>query len=198
MSPGTLEVKSTDLAGRIGVFETKTSKFETPALLPVIHPARQLLPCPEIKAMGYEAVMTNAYTTFKRLKERAAEGIHHLIDFDGTVMTDSGGYQVLEFGSVDIDVLGMARFQELIGSDIAIILDKPTGLRVTKPYARKTVLETLDSAVKTKENLTRDDMVWTLPVQGGKYLDLVKKSAIKSSKLDYGCYALGSPAEVME
>lgn len=198
MSPGTLEIKSTDLAGRIGVFETKTSKFETPALLPVIHPVRQLVPCPEIKAMGYEAVMTNAYTTFKRLRERAGEGIHHLIDFDGTVMTDSGGYQVLEFGAVDIDVLGMARFEELIGSDIAIILDKPTGLGVTKPYARKTVLETLDSARKTKENLTRKDMVWTLPIQGGKYLDLVKKSAIESSKLDYGCYALGSPVEVME
>ena len=198
MSPGTLEIKSTDLAGRIGVFETKTSKFETPALLPVIHPVRQLLPCPEIKAMGYEAVMTNAYTTFKRLKERAGEGIHRIIDFDGTVMTDSGGYQVLEFGSVDIDVLGMARFEEQIGSDIAIILDKPTGLGVTKTYARKTVLETLDSARKTKENLTREDMVWTLPVQGGKYLDLVKKSAIESSKLDYSCYALGSPVEVME
>ncbi len=148
--------------------------------------------------MGFDAVMTNAYTTFRRLNERAQDGIHKIIGFDGTIMTDSGGYQVLEFGSVDVDPLGMAAFEEKIGSDIAIILDKPTGLDVTRNFARKTVLETLDSARKTKEFLTRQDMIWTLPIQGGKYLDLVTRSAKESSKLDYGCYALGSPVEVME
>ncbi len=148
--------------------------------------------------MGYEAVMTNAYTTFRRLNERANEGIHKIIGFEGAVMTDSGGYQVLEFGSVDIDPLAMAQFEEKIGSDIAIILDKPTGLNVTKSFAAATVLETLDSARKTLEARTREDMIWTLPVQGGKYLDLVMKSAKASAELDYGCYALGSPVEVME
>lgn len=198
MSPGSFELKASDLAGRIGLLETKTSKFETPALLPVIHPVRQALPCPEIRSMGFEAVMTNAYTTFRQLNSRAQEGIHKLIDFDGTIMTDSGGYQVLEFGSVDIDPLGMAEFEEKIGSDIAIILDKPTGLDVTRSFARKTVIETLDSARKTREFLKRTDMIWTLPVQGGKYIDLVTRSAKESSKLDFGCYALGSPVEVME
>ena len=100
------------MAGRVGILETKTSKFETPALLPVIHPVKQVLPCSDMRNMGFEAVMTNAYTTFKRLKERAGEGIHHIIGFDGTVMTDSGGYQVLEFGSVDVNPLQMAAFEE--------------------------------------------------------------------------------------
>jgi len=198
LNPGSFELKATDLAGRIGLLETKTSKFETPALLPVIHPVRQLVPCSEIRSMGFEAVMTNAYTTFRRLNERAQEGIHKIIGFEGTIMTDSGGYQVLEFGSVDVDPLGMAAFEEKIGSDIAIILDKPTGLDVTRSFARKTVLETLDSARKTKEFLTRQDMIWTLPIQGGKYIDLVTQSAKKSAELNYGCYALGSPVEVME
>lgn len=198
MNPGSFEIKSTDLAARIGSFETKTSKFETPALLPVIHPIRQLIPCHEIRSMGYEAVMTNAYTTYKRIQNRAREGIHRIIDFDGTIMTDSGGYQVLEFGSVEVDPPGMARFEELIGSDIAIVLDHPTGMNVTRNHAVRTVNETLEAARKTMHSLTRNDIVWTLPIQGGRYLDLVKKSARKSSRLGFGCYALGSPVEVME
>jgi 7-cyano-7-deazaguanine tRNA-ribosyltransferase len=186
------------MAARIGRLETKTSRIETPALLPVIHPVKQLLPCREIKRMGYEAVMTNAYTTFRRHSERAAEGIHRIIDFDGTIMTDSGGYQVLEFGSVDVDPLDIVAFEEKIGSDIAIILDKPTGLDVTKSFAKKTVEATLEAARKSRDARTREDIVWTLPIQGGKYTELVAKSARGSAKLDYGCFALGSPVEVME
>lgn len=196
--PPKFEVKVTDLGGRIGRLSTKTSTFETPALLPVIHPVKQLVPCPEIKSMGYDAVMTNAYTTFRRLRERAGEGIHKLIGYDGSVMTDSGGYQVLEFGGVDVGVEEMARFEEQIGSDIAIVLDQPTGLEVTKKYAYETVRQTISAARRTAKVVTREDMIWTLPIQGGKYLDLVESSARESSKLNFGCYALGSPVEVME
>ncbi|MDA4131372.1 MAG: tRNA guanosine(15) transglycosylase TgtA, partial [Thaumarchaeota archaeon] len=196
--PGQFEIKSTDLAGRIGVLETKSSKIQTPALLPVIHPVSQLVPCVEIRGMGFEAVMTNAYTTFKRLRDRAGEGIHKIIGFDGTIMTDSGGYQVLEFGSVDVGPKEMASFEEKLGSDIAIILDRPTGLEVARNYAAKTVADTLQAAKETLLSITRKDLVWTLPIQGGKYLDLVSKSARASAKLEYGCFALGSPVEVME
>ena len=193
------ELKVTDLGGRIGNLRTKTSIIETPALLPVIHPSRQLVPCQEIKSMGYEAVMTNAYTTMRRLCDRASEGIHRLIDFDGTIMTDSGGYQVLEYGAIDIQPEEMARFEERIRSDIAIILDKPTGLDVSKKFASLTVNETLKAAESTRKILSQDSgMLWALPIQGGKYLDLVKKSSKFSSKLGYDCFALGSPVEVME
>lgn len=144
--------------------------------------------------------MTNAYTTFRRLKDRAQEGIHKIIDFHGTVMTDSGGYQVLEFGAIDILVEDMARFEEQLGSDIAIILDKPTGLNVTRKYSVSTVKETLRAASRTRQIVSREDQIWTLPIQGGKYLDLVAKSAEASAKFSsfFGCYALGSPVEVME
>jgi 7-cyano-7-deazaguanine tRNA-ribosyltransferase len=192
------ELKATDLAGRICRLKTKTSEIETPALLPVIHPVKQLVPCSEIRAMGYEAVMTNAYTTFRRLRERAGEGIHKIIGFDGTVMTDSGGYQVLEFGSVDVGPTEIVSFEEKIGSDIAIVLDKPTGLNVTKQVARLTVEDTIENAKLSKNSISREDMVWTLPIQGGRYLDLVRRSARASAKLDFGYYALGSPVEVME
>ncbi len=196
-SDALFEIKATDLGGRIGSIRTKSSEVETPALLPVIHPVRQLVPCKEIESMGYEAVMTNAYTTYRRLYERSNEGIHKIIDFDGTVMTDSGGYQVLEFGAIDIQPEEMARFEEKIGSDIAIILDRPTGLDVTRKFAASTVSETLSAAERTSKIISREDIIWTLPIQGGKYLDLVSKSAKSSAKFDFGCYALGSPVEVM-
>jgi 7-cyano-7-deazaguanine tRNA-ribosyltransferase len=192
------EVKATDLGGRIGSVTTKTATFETPALLPVIHPVRQLVPCAEIRAMGYEAVMTNAYTTYRQLRERASEGIHEIIGFEGSVMTDSGGYQVLEYGSVDIQVEEMARFEEILGSDIAIILDKPTGLDVSRKFAAYTVKETIAAAERTAKVIENDKVIWTLPIQGGKYLDLVTKSSKGSSLLGYDCHALGSPVEVME
>jgi 7-cyano-7-deazaguanine tRNA-ribosyltransferase len=197
-SQGFFELKATDLCGRIGRLQTKSSQVETPLLLPVIHPIRQLVPCKEIRSMGYEAVMTNAYTTFRVLSHRSGEGIHKIIDFDGTVMTDSGGYQVLEFGSVDVQPEEIATFEEKLGSDIAILLDKPTGLDVTREFATQTVKETLLAAERTKKIITRDDIIWTLPIQGGRYLDLVSKSAKCSSTLDFACYALGSPVEVME
>jgi 7-cyano-7-deazaguanine tRNA-ribosyltransferase len=194
------ELKATDLGGRIGTLSTKSSDLETPALLPVVHPFRQLVPCSEIRSMGYEAVMTNAYTTYKRQRvgSISTNRIHEIIGFDGTVMTDSGGYQLLKFGTIDIEPQEMAKFEEKIESDIAIILDRPTGLEVTRSFASSTVEDTLSAARRTKKIISRDNMIWTLPIQGGKYLDLVTKSARESAKLAYDCYALGSPVEVME
>jgi 7-cyano-7-deazaguanine tRNA-ribosyltransferase len=192
------EIKVTDLGGRIGKLTTKTGSFETPALLPVIHPVSQLVPCFEIRSMGYEAVMTNAYTVYKRLAERAKEGIHRIIGFEGSIMTDSGGYQVLEYGGIEITPLQIAEFEEKIGTDIAIILDEPTGLDVTRSRALATIRKTLESAKATKEKITNSGTLWTVPIQGGRYLDLVARSARASRKLGYDCYALGSPVEVME
>ncbi len=148
--------------------------------------------------MGYDAVMTNAYTIYSKSSQESKRGVHEILDFKGSIMTDSGGYQVLEFGSVDVSPEEMARYEEQIGSDIAIILDKPTGLEATRKIAKETVEETLRAARSTRQVLTRDDMIWTVPVQGGKYLDLVRRSAKLSSTLDYDCFALGSPVEVME
>jgi 7-cyano-7-deazaguanine tRNA-ribosyltransferase len=148
--------------------------------------------------MGYEAVMTNAYTTFSKIGDAGGRTIQDIIDFDGSVMTDSGGYQLLEFGTVDVSAEEIAKYQEKIGSDIAIILDKPTGLDVSRSFARDTVVQTLERAKATKKVILRNDMLWTVPVQGGKYLDLVRRSAKESSKLGYDLFALGSPVEVME
>lgn len=148
--------------------------------------------------MGFDAVMTNAYTIYSKISSDEMRTVHQILDFDGSIMTDSGGYQVLEFGSVEVTPEEIAKHEERIGSDIAVILDKPTGLDVTRDFARETVDQTLAAAALTKKVLTRDDTIWTLPIQGGKYLDLVRKSAKLSAVAGYDCFALGSPVEVME
>jgi len=51
-------------------------------------------------------------------------------------MTDSGGYQVLEYGDVDVAPADMAEFEKGIMTDFAIPLDKPTGYGLSKKKAK--------------------------------------------------------------
>ncbi|MBI2183491.1 MAG: tRNA guanosine(15) transglycosylase TgtA [Thaumarchaeota archaeon] len=193
------EIKTSDLAGRIGHLTTGHGVLETPALLPVLHPTRQKIPAKQVKGLGFTAVMTNAYLARKYAgREAEAKGIHGLIGFDGIVMTDSGGYQVLEYGDVKVTGEEITRFQETIGVDIATILDQPTGLNVTKNYALKTVEETVRAAKANIKLRNREDLLWMGPIQGGQYLDLLKTSANQMKRLSFNIFALGSPTEVME
>ena len=131
------EISKCDLAGRIGTLETNHGKVQTPAFVPVIHPVKQSIPASKLKEMGFDMVITNAYITMKNYGQEAVErGIHDIIKYDGSVMTDSG-YQVLEYGKVDVTPEAMAAFESGIGSDIAIPLDKPTGFGM--PDYTKTV-----------------------------------------------------------
>jgi 7-cyano-7-deazaguanine tRNA-ribosyltransferase len=89
-------------------------------------------------------------------------------------------------------------YQERIGTDIATILDIPTGWKVSENHAEQTVKETLKRAKEFFTYKTREDILWVGPVQGGRYLNLVAKSAKKMGKLPFEIHALGSPTEVME
>ncbi len=194
------EVRDLDLAGRIGRIKTNHGIVETPAFLPVIHPSNQSIPPQEIRAMGFTTVMTNSYITFRRHGGDAIEkGIHSIIEFDGPIMTDSGGYQILEYGKVNTDPLEIARYQEAIGSDFSNVLDTPTGLGVSRRESEESVKKTLESCRITMEGLGHDrKSLWIGPVQGGKYLDLVTTSARYLSSMPFDMFALGSPTEVME
>ena len=119
------EIKYSDLAGRIGIIHSNHGKIETPAFVPVIHPVRQSIPAKKIRDMGFDLVITNAYITMKRHGDVARKkGIHKIINYDGAVMTDSGGYQVLVYGEVDVTQSDMANFEMDIMTDFAIPLDQ--------------------------------------------------------------------------
>jgi 7-cyano-7-deazaguanine tRNA-ribosyltransferase len=194
------ETKDKDLLGRIGKLKTKSGTVETPLLFPVINPSTQVVSPRRIREeFGFEAVITNAYILKQRFNHEAIEkGLHKFLDFDGAIMTDSGAYQILQYGNVRTDPEEIVRYQERIDADIATILDVPTGWRVTEAYAEKTVNETLKRARGFVKQKTRDDLLWVGPVQGGRYLKLVARSAREMGKLPFQVHALGSPTEVME
>lgn len=194
------EIRERDILGRIGRLETKSGMIETPLLLPVINPAIQLISPRKMQELfNCTALMTNAYIIRKHFEEEAAEkGIHRFLDFNGVIMTDSGAYQILVYGDVEVSSEEIVRFQEEINTDIATILDVPTGWGVSKKYAQDTVDETLRRAGRLSEIKTRDDLAWVGPVQGGQYLDLVARSAREMGELPFEIHALGSPTPVME
>jgi len=196
---GIFEIKDKDLAGRIGSLHTKSGKIRTPTLFPVINPVKQEVKAREISAMGFESVITNAYLVKKNLEREALErGIHKILDFQGPIMTDSGAYQILQYGEIEVDPYEIVKFQEKIGSDIAVILDIPTGGYADRSEAERTVMETLRRAKESVKFRSRDDILWVVPVQGGRHLDLVALSARESVKLPYHIVAIGSPTEIME
>ena len=194
------EVTRSDLAGRIGRLKTNHGTVETPAYVPVIHPVKQTIPAGEIRGMGFDMVITNAYITIKNYGDAAVRrGIHGIIGYDGAVMTDSGGYQVLEYGDVDVSPEQMREFEAGIMSDIAIPLDKPTGLGMPKGEARRYV----DHTVRvSRETLLASDQgsgqIWVGPIQGGEHSDLVRRSVRGLLGAGFGMLALGSPVEFME
>ncbi|MDH5376229.1 MAG: tRNA guanosine(15) transglycosylase TgtA [Candidatus Bathyarchaeota archaeon] len=194
------EIRDRDVLARIGKLETKGGVIETPLLLPVINPNVQLItPRTMREEFGCRALITNAYIVKKHFEDEAVEkGIHGFLDFDGVIMTDSGAYQILVYGDVEVTSEEIARYQEKIDADIATILDIPTGWTTSKQQAQRTVNETLKRAKELAKIKTRDDIAWVGPVQGGKHLDLVAQSAKRIGKLPFQIHALGSPTPVME
>lgn len=193
------EIIKSDLGGRIGILHTNRGRVETPAYVPVIHPVKQSIDCDTIRRMGFEMVITNAYITMKRYGEEAERrGIHDIIGFDGPVMTDSGGYQVLEYGDLDIQPTRMAAFEAAIMSDIPVPLDKPTGFGLPHDVASSYVDRTLAACRQTITEAPDNGQIWAGPIQGGEHADLVRRSAQGLVECGYTLMALGSPVEFME
>jgi 7-cyano-7-deazaguanine tRNA-ribosyltransferase len=192
------EISKTDLAGRIGTLHTNHGKIETPAFVPVIHPVKQTIPSKKIKEIGFDLVITNAYITRNSYGDEAIKrGIHDIIDFDSAIMTDSGGYQVLEYGDVEVSPPEMANFEKGILTDFAIPLDKPTGYGLPLKKAEAYVKHTLKVSKQTFEDSENNGQIWIGPIQGGEHFDLVAKSTKSLVKMGFQMLALGSPVEFM-
>ena len=194
------EISEKDLQGRIGKLTTKSGVVTTPTLLPVIHPSLQ----PDglsklLQEVPCEAIIANAYLLKKHFNDQVIQhGIHDFLGYNGVVMTDSGAYQILVYGDVEISPEEIIEFEASIQTDIAVILDVPTGWNVTKTRAIDTVDETLRRAKAAIAQIEDSEILWVGPIQGGNHMDLVAHSAQQISRLPFDIYALGSPTQVME
>ena len=209
------EVRYSDLAGRIGKLETAHGVLETPAFIPVVHPVRQTISPQFLKNLGFNGLITNAYTALKYYGDKArVKGIHDILNYDGVIMTDSGGYQILEYGAINAEPAVISEFERDIGSDISVPLDKPTGYGIKYEKAKDYVEETLANAKDTlaiefegrtvgrkdceQDHDNQSTTIWVGPVQGAEHLDLVRYCANALDKMGFPVLAIGSPVEVME
>jgi len=190
------EIKEKDLVARIGKLKTNSGKIETPALLPVINPNFQALDEKEMKKTGAEIAITNAYILWKNHKtEVEKKGLHKFLKFKLPLMTDSGAFQLMQYGDVEISNKDIIKFQKKIKTDIGVPLDTPT-----KRTDKKSFIESVKKSIeRSKEALKFRDSkrLWCGPVQGAAYPDLVKKSAQVMAKLNFDLYAVGSVVPLM-
>ncbi len=201
MTPGAgFEVLERDGLGRLGRFETPHGAIETPALLPVVHPdpERQPVPPSEMRSrLGIRAVITSSYIIWRTppLRARALEaGVHGLIGFDGSVMTDSGAFQQHAYGSVEVGPEEILAFQGAIGSDIATVLDIFTEPETPHEEAEAALRTTIDRARAAR---TARPGLLAVPVQGGVHDDLRARSAVEASRLA-DILAVGGVVPLME
>jgi len=195
----TFELRDKDLLGRIGRLKTKKGQIETPAFMPVINPLKQIIsPSEMYYDFGCKIIITNAYIIKKNFKNFPAIDIHEFLNYPGVVMTDSGAYQILVYGEIDLTQEEIINFQKNISTDIGVILDIPTGWDLPRAEVETTVRETLRRAEEAISLIKDHEALWVGPVQGGRHLDLVSESAKKISKMPFQIHALGSPTEVME
>ncbi len=184
------------LCGRVGLLKTRHGNIKTPALLPVLNPVKQEISAEDISKMGFDAVITNAYLLWKNLKGKIVD-IHAHLNFNGPIMTDSGAYQILRYGNVEIAPEEIINYEKMIDSDIAVILDVPTGPKDDWYKAKKSVEITLSRAAESTK-IRDHERLWVGPIQGGKYLDLVALSARSMLQYGFDIYAVGSPTGLME
>ncbi|MEM1753744.1 MAG: tRNA guanosine(15) transglycosylase TgtA [Candidatus Methanomethylicaceae archaeon] len=192
------EIKERDLAGKIGILKTRRGNIETPYVMPVVNPIRNIIKPSELKSeFKLNMIITNSYIIFKHYGKEAKD-VHEITGFDGIIMTDSGAYQLLVYGKIDVSNKEILEFQEKIKSDIGVILDIPTGGIIDRKNAEYTVMETLRRA-KESISLRKDNtMLWAGPIQGGRFLDLIEMCAEKMGELDFHIHPLGSPTQIME
>jgi queuine tRNA-ribosyltransferase len=102
--------------GRTGVIHTPHGDIATPAFVPVATQAAMKAVLPEeIKALGAQCMLSNAFHLFERPGEDIldeAGGLALFMNWDGPTFTDSGGFQVLSLGAgfkktLAMDVTGM-------------------------------------------------------------------------------------------
>lgn len=196
-----LEVKYHDGLARLGILYTRHGKVKLPVFCPVINPNKLLVKPEEIlKKFKAELIMTNSYIIYKNkeLREVAREkGVHSLLNFPNSIIVDNGGYQIHIYRDVKISPLEILRFQEEIRPDIGIVLDYPTSSKMSREEAAKTVEITLKNARDGVNEIREKSIIWSAPIQGGSYFDLIRKCSRELRNLPYSMHSLGEPVQFL-
>jgi queuine tRNA-ribosyltransferase len=198
---------------RAGTFNTPHGALETPVFAPVGTQAtvKTLTPA-QVKDVGASLVLSNTYHLYLRPGDELVRdfgGLHNFMQWDGPMLTDSGGFQVFSLsGTRKVDEEGVTfrshldgskhRFtpeksiaiQENLGADIIMAFDECADPN-DEAYIKKAMDRTHRWAVRSVEAQTRDDQALFGIVQGGVNLDLRLASAKFISALETPGIAIG-------
>jgi 7-cyano-7-deazaguanine tRNA-ribosyltransferase len=196
------ELRDGDALGRIGELTVPRAgrTVETPALLPVINPnIRTVSPARLEAEFGAEILITNAYIIrgTDDLRERAlSEGLHDMLEFSGAIVTDSGSFQLAEYGDIDVTTREILEFQHAIGSDVATPVDVPTPPDTDRETAEAD-LATTEAALADAEAVDTGEMLVNAPVQGATHLDLREAAARHADGTDLDVFPVGAVVPLM-
>lgn len=199
---------------RYGTLETNYGTYETPMFMPVGTKATvKLLTPDELYAVHAGIILSNTYHLWLRPGPEIidkAGGLHKFMNYNGPILTDSGGFQVFSLARPkDITEEGVhfkshidgsklfltpeesIRVQNLLDSDIAMSFDECPPYPVSHDYMEKSIERTLRWAERGKKVHSNPRQSLFGIVQGGEFEDLRKRSAIETVKLGFDGYSIG-------
>ena len=206
--------KDAHTEARLGTIETNYGTFETPMFMPVGTEATvKTLSVEEIKNVHAGIILANTYHLWLRPGEdivSGAGGLHKFMNYDGPILTDSGGFQVFSLAKPkDITEDGVKfknylngdnllltpeksiEIQNKLDSDIAMSFDECIGYPATHEYCSQSVERTLRWAKRGKDVFNNPRQSLFGIVQGGDYEDLRKHCAEELVKMDFDGYSIG-------
>lgn len=160
--------------------------------MPVINPKKAEISPRELQEeFRASIIITNAYIIYQsHLKEEALQhGVHSLLNFDGVVETDSGSFQLMTYGNINVTNEEIIQFQHDIGSDVTTFLDIPTVPGASFEHAEKDLEITVKRA-REAQSYKKGAMNGT--VQGGRFLPLRKKASRTMGKMDFDIHPIGA------
>ncbi len=192
---------------------TSRGIINTPAFMPVATIGTvKAVTTDELKDMGAEIILCNTYHLYLRPGADTVAslgGIHRFINWDGPVLTDSGGFQVYSLSALrkiqesgvhfrshidgSLHFIGPKEamdIQSLLGSDIAMTFDECTPYPATYDYALSSLGLTTKWAWKCKEVQKEGQSLFGIS-QGSIFKDLRTKSIEQLLEIGFDGYAVG-------
>ena len=209
-----LDATDPSTGARVGRWETPHGVVETPAFMPVgtLATVKGLTP-DQLRQTGAQMVLSNTYHLALRPgAEVVAEmgGLHQFMQWNGPILTDSGGFQVFSLAPmrklyedkvvfrshIDGSLLELSpaqciRIQEQLGADCIMCLDECPPHDAPVDKIRDAVDRTTVWAARCRDAQRRSDQALFGIVQGGTNPGLRERSVAGLRPLDFPGYAVG-------
>ena len=203
-----------DGEARLGKIKTKHGVIHTPVFMPVgTYGAVKSLSPDDLEKINFEIILGNTYHLWLRPGQEIIEahkGLHKFINWNKSILTDSGGFQVWSLGKMrKISPEGVTfkspingdncflspeksmAIQKKLNSDIAMIFDECTPYPATFEEAEKSMVLSKNWAYRSKEAFTGSKNALFGIVQGGMHEELRLNSLKTLTEINFDGYAIG-------